>query len=209
MIIYKITNSVNNLIYVGLTSRLLKRRFNQHKKIGKNISCLQQAFIDLGVDNFSIYQIDSANSIAELNSKEKYWIEYYNSIYPNGYNRRSGGNIFIVSDKTKELLSKNSIGRKASKETKLLLSEMRKGNKNIMFGKNHSEKSRKQIGLNRLGKYSGENNPKTKLTWDIVNEIRSRYIPRKVSTVQLGKEYGVRHTCIVKIIHNKTWVKNS
>ena len=44
-----------------------------------------------GEDNFTFETIDSANNLNELNDKEIYWINFYNSISPNGYNVTGGG----------------------------------------------------------------------------------------------------------------------
>tara|TARA_R110000764_G_C10784550_1_gene356673 strand:- start:105 stop:506 length:402 start_codon:yes stop_codon:yes gene_type:complete len=39
-----------------------------------------------------------------------------------------------------------------------------------------------------------------KLTFDIANEIRSKYIPRKYSSYKLAKEYGVSQRAIMQIL---------
>lgn len=45
-----------------------------------------------GIENFTIEQIDSANSIIKLGELERYYIEKYNSQDPNiGYNLSAGG----------------------------------------------------------------------------------------------------------------------
>ena len=50
----------------------------------------------------------------------------------------------------------DTTGTKASKETRKLLSSMRKGEKNIMFGKTHSEEVRKKISKGKKGKKLSE-----------------------------------------------------
>lgn len=51
----------------------------------------------------------------------------------------------------------------------------------------------------------GERNCRAKLTAKQVNEIRQRYIPRKVSSLKLAKEYNVSKCTILEIINYKTW----
>lgn len=51
----------------------------------------------------------------------------------------------------------------------------------------------------------GERSGKAKLTLAQVQEIRRRYVPRKVSCRQLAEEFGVRSQHIYSIIRNKTW----
>lgn len=51
----------------------------------------------------------------------------------------------------------------------------------------------------------GENMGWAKLTQQQVNEIRSKYIPRKYSMRKLAKEYKVSYGAINAIINNKNW----
>lgn len=44
-----------------------------------------------GVENFSIEQIDSADSSNELGEKERSYIKQFNTRVPNGYNLTAGG----------------------------------------------------------------------------------------------------------------------
>lgn len=96
MIIYKITNKVNGKIYIGLTRRSLKVRWKDHlarAKYDREKSIYLYNSINLyGEENFSIEEIDSAENDFELNDKEKYWAEFYNSYSPNGMNIALCGN---------------------------------------------------------------------------------------------------------------------
>lgn len=47
-----------------------------------------------------------------------------------------------------------------------------------------------------------------KLNYDIVAEIRSKYIPYKYTTYRLAKEYGVGQVQIYRIVKNKEWKTN-
>nr|DAF44275.1 MAG TPA: intron associated endonuclease [Podoviridae sp. ct8Lf7] len=93
MIIYKITNLINNKIYIGLTTTELKVRWNSHRHCVKSdprhLYCSMRKY---GIENFTIEQIDSADSIIKLGELERYYIEKYNSQDPNiGYNLSAGG----------------------------------------------------------------------------------------------------------------------
>lgn len=92
--IYKITNRINNKIYVGKTTNIY-RRWKDHKRLAfieghkEYNKPLYQAFRKYGLENFDFSIIESVdNNIGE--EKEKYWIKYYNS-YNNGYNASLGG----------------------------------------------------------------------------------------------------------------------
>lgn len=62
--------------------------------------------IKYGVEHFKWEIIDTAKTKEELDSKEKYWISYYNCVTPNGYNVELGGNsVGKHSEKTKRKIS--------------------------------------------------------------------------------------------------------
>ena len=88
--IYKITNQINQKVYIGQTSDY-KRRFVEHKAKGygqeKN-KLLYYAFDKYGIDNFSFEVIEETE---DYNERENYWIKYYNALKPNGYNMTEGG----------------------------------------------------------------------------------------------------------------------
>jgi hypothetical protein len=57
------------------------------------------------------------------------------------------------------------------------------------------------------GRYlHGDQVPGSKLTWEKVREIRAKYIPIKISTRRLAREYGVSQT-MIRVILNGTWWK--
>jgi group I intron endonuclease len=72
MIIYKITNNINNKVYIGQTIESIKKRWQRHTwrcTIERNKMAITNAIIKYGKENFIIEQIDIANSIEELNEK--------------------------------------------------------------------------------------------------------------------------------------------
>jgi len=117
MIIYKATNKITNKIYVGQTTHTLDKRIKNHIKESK-IDSNRPFMLSInkyGVDNFIFETIDSANNLDELNDKEIYWIDFYNSVSPNGYNITGGGQGKKMKT-TKELSKLISEGLKKSKK---------------------------------------------------------------------------------------------
>lgn len=102
MIIYRITNIVNDKVYVGQTIRTLKERWKQHRSQAKHGStyAIHSAIRKYGEDNFEIEIIDTASNREELDAKEIYWIEFYNSMTPNGYNLCEGGRSHRMTPET-------------------------------------------------------------------------------------------------------------
>lgn len=66
-------------------------------------------------DDLSWEVIDHANTIDELNEREKYWISFYNSYGENGYNLTKGGegvSGLVHSSYTREKISESERGTK-------------------------------------------------------------------------------------------------
>lgn len=90
--IYKISNTINNKVYIGVTSRTIEERFAEHKNRieERNSIHLYQAMEKYGRNNFYVELIDTAQTKEEMFEKEKYYIKLYDS-YNNGYNMTLGG----------------------------------------------------------------------------------------------------------------------
>lgn len=89
--IYLITNTINGMQYVG-QSVDISQRWSQHKTTAKNIketADLYQAMREYGIDNFTCEVIEECSK-EQLNEREIYWIDYYDTFY-HGYNMTRGG----------------------------------------------------------------------------------------------------------------------
>ena len=124
MIIYKSTNKITGKVYIGQTTHSLDKRIKSHIKESK-IESNRPFMLSIkkyGIDNFVFEIIDSSDNLNELNDKEIYWIDFYNSVSPNGYNVTGGGQ----GDKTigtKELGKRISEGLKNSEKWQTLLND--------------------------------------------------------------------------------------
>lgn len=90
--IYKITNQKDNMCYIGQAVDFA-RRWKDHAKCGLGIDTpasnkLYKAMIEDGLWNFSFEILEECPS-AQLNEKEKYYIQLYKS-YEFGYNSNKG-----------------------------------------------------------------------------------------------------------------------
>lgn len=81
--IYKITNKITNKSYIGQSVRI-ERCWKEHQQLTSN-SVISKAIRKYGVDNFN-FEIIETCSKENLDDREIYWIQYYNTIVPNGYN---------------------------------------------------------------------------------------------------------------------------
>ena len=137
-IIYKAIGP-SGLVYIGQTTKSLTHRKGQHAyraKKGDRRTALQIAILEYGFSMFTWDKIDTANSKAELDAKEKHWITYYQSDNPaHGYNSTDGGFHYKDTEETRRKKSKahkgkerpEIKGRPLSAEHRRKLSEAMKG----------------------------------------------------------------------------------
>lgn len=122
--IYKISNLANGKIYVGqAVSHILNHkkyrpyghegRFRCHISEAfsskKNQShYLNNAIRKYGINEFSVELIEYCE-IENADERETHYIKELNSLYPNGYNLKNGGNVFTHSDESKKRVSNGVI----------------------------------------------------------------------------------------------------
>ena len=99
--IYCFTNKINNLKYIGQSKHISKRKLEHFRDDIKLKTEFGKALVEFGSDNF-YFEILENCSIEELNEKEKYWINYYNT-YKNGYNMTFGGSDIIDYEKNRAI----------------------------------------------------------------------------------------------------------
>jgi group I intron endonuclease len=167
MIIYRITNKLNNKIYIGQTIYTLDIRWKKHLwnvKHRKNVY-LYNAINHYGPENFLIEEIEKCTNINELNQRETYWIQYYKSNQKEfGYNMTTGGdnrtlNPELVAKIAKTRRDKN---QHLSVEHKQAISNFNKGKilskitrqkiSTALIGKKVSDETRKKISDAQKGK---------------------------------------------------------
>ena len=150
--IYIAINNINNKVYIGQTIRTLKNRRQGHydsmKRIGTK-SYFTNALIKYGINNFKWKIIDIVYNQKSLDTREKYWIKFYQATDSKyGYNLLSGGGSGRTPNKELRkklsLANKNQNNRKGCKwsaESKLQLSIKNKKR----YNKLPTEKKQKQV----------------------------------------------------------------
>lgn len=86
-IVYKITNKVNNKKYIGITTRSIEERFEEHCKAKSGIG---YAIRKHGRSNFKITELEYAEDQEELIELEMENIKKYKT-FKTGYNQTIGG----------------------------------------------------------------------------------------------------------------------
>lgn len=171
--IYKITNKINNKVYIGFASNV-KNRIKIHKSSSKKEdSKFYRAVRKYGWDNFEYTVIyESSDRDYTLKVMEPKFIKEHDS-YLNGYNSTLGGDGcfgMVLSDKSRKQISdKNKIPKPQTKEHSAKIStslkEYHKNNK-VVFSQEHKQK----LSLSNKGKLKGikkskEHIEKMKLRW--------------------------------------------
>lgn len=99
--IYKFLNIITNEVYIG-QSIFVEERIKQHLQkynvpTESDYNCkFHKALREYGIENFTVEVIEEC-SLDELNEREIYWIEYYNS-FSHGYNGTRGGKGSLIID---------------------------------------------------------------------------------------------------------------
>lgn len=96
--IYKITNLINNKIYIGQSS-IIELRWST-EKAGNCGKKLKNAFLKYGTENFK-FEIIEECSQEELNEKEMFYIKKFNSVQE-GYNITLGGEGYRLYENSEE-----------------------------------------------------------------------------------------------------------
>lgn len=230
-VIYLIKNIITSKLYVGQTNNL-PRRWSQHKSaasLNKRMFPLYRSIKKYGIANFTLEIIEECNK-ENVDEKEIYWIAFLKTTDKKfGYNLSAGGK--PLSDKNIKRIVRPK-GWKHSEETKKKMSEQRKGPKNSFYGKHHSDEVKQKMSndpnrhlcgeknhffgkhhtqetrtlISELAKKkTGEKNPFSKLTNNIVLEIRDFYENEKISIAKLARKYNVSEACIACIVHRRSW----
>uniref|UniRef100_A0A6C0D9A6 GIY-YIG domain-containing protein n=1 Tax=viral metagenome TaxID=1070528 RepID=A0A6C0D9A6_9ZZZZ len=118
--IYKITNLATEKCYVGqAVSHILNHkryrpyghegRFRCHVSeafSSKKNQChyLNNAIKKYGVEDFVVELIECCE-LSDANDREIYYIQQFDSLFPNGYNLKNGGSVFTHTDESKKRVS--------------------------------------------------------------------------------------------------------
>lgn len=119
-IIYKITNTKNNKIYIGQTKQSLNKRFRDHishafnSKRPNDLNCkLYIAMREEGINHFIIEELESIENTTRYfaDKKEIDWISKLDTTNPEiGYNVDKGGH--VISEKCRKARISQLLGSK-------------------------------------------------------------------------------------------------
>lgn len=175
--IYKITNKIDGMFYIGKTKYTIDARYKGHlnqalrnKELNITSSRLYNAMNKYGIDNFTVELVEEC-PYDILSERERYWISILDSRNPSvGYNICKGGECGpggpMMKGKhhslqTRQKMSADRMGSKNSNygnrwsqsdELKALHSKLSKGENNGMYGKTHSQESKNKNRESHIGR---------------------------------------------------------
>jgi len=193
--IYKITNPKSS-IYIG-QSIDIERRFKTYKSLNSKVKLqpkLFNSFLKYGVENHKFEIILECN-VNELNDKERYYQDIYNSISrTNGLNcilTKSNDKSGTYSEESKLKMSNSAKNKKLSDSHKLKISKSLIGNKRSL-GIKQSEATRLKKSKNSLG-----NNYRGNIIIDI--ETGVFYSSQK----EVCALYGLKASSLSSMLNNR------
>lgn len=200
--IYKITNTNNNKLYIGQTTK--KRptdRFSQHRYLARHpeqessISYLHRAMASDGIDNFKFEILEEVDDDV-LNEREQYWIEKLETLTPNGYNLTKGGEgtkgySRIPSLEEREQKSKSM--KSFYENNPEAVEKIRERSLSLWQNEEYRKKvteSNKKFYAEHPDMFKGENNPMygKHHTEEALEKIRNHAATRKTKIAQLDKD---------------------
>jgi group I intron endonuclease len=131
-IVYVVTNTVNGHQYVGITRRLLRRRWCAHLRSARKgvKTALYDAIRKYGHEAFTVQEIACALSVHSLGNLESAMIISLRTRAPNGYNLTDGGyGVAGIDPETRRRITQGNIGRKHTPEARRLIGLASKGHK--------------------------------------------------------------------------------
>lgn len=150
--IYCITNTINGKKYIGMTSMSVRKRWrlhishSKHEHGGMYNSPLQADIRKYGESCF-VHQVLTTTEDKELAMQlEDEMTITLNTLIPNGYNRIIGCH-FDRKSENRSGDNNPMWGKHHSEETKRKISESNKGENHHMYGKHHSEEHKKRMSL--------------------------------------------------------------
>lgn len=182
--IYLTTDTTNGKQYVG------KHHYNKEGE-------LDPSYHGSGVIIKNIYKkrpetlkeeyVKTCYSEEEMCSDEQYYIKFFKTLWPYGYNLTEGGDGGeIPCEEIRKKISLKLKGRTLSEETRKKMSLTQKGKNIWMKGKHHSEETKKKISESNKGRPSG-----------MLGKKHSEETKKKMSESLSGKKnpfYGKHHS---------------
>lgn len=190
--------------YIGVTSRSVEERFNEHVRLAKreNIYHFHQAINKYGAESFITEILEENVPSTKIVESEKFWIKKFDS-FKNGYNMTEGGQGhtagFKHTEETKKKISESHLGKILTDEHKKNIGlasskqihtvERRLEQSERMKGKKLSNETKKKISETLKTKMSGDGNG---MFGKKHKRVTCEHCNKEVSTPMYKRWHGVK-----------------
>lgn len=210
-VIYLITNLVNGKRYVGQTVSI-QSRWKAHQKESRNGNQrpLYRAMRKYGLVNFVIEELGQYPDTKSLNEAESYWIRYYQSETPLGYNLTSGGDRgWSVTGEVRRKLTLSHGGLTEDQELEVV-QKYKLGFGSIQLSDEYGVRA--STILNILERHRCQRRTQSESKGGLPRELEPEVIleySNGNNASQVGREYGVSYVVILGVLRrNKFPVKS-
>ena len=205
--IYKITNLVNNKIYIGQTVHPNKRWWEHQKRAKTHYDDypIHLAINKYGAENFSFKILEWTE---DYDNEEARFIKEYNSISPNGYNLIDGGHPPIM---TGERHPKNTVSNNTVKSIIQELKNNTLSDREIAIKYDVTDKIVADINHGYTHRQENENYPirikkgRQYLSEEQVKEIKDLLINSQFSFTEIAEQYGTTKVNISQINNGRSF----
>lgn len=215
--IYMYENKNTGKRYIGQSTNIRKRKW-EHLHKPSSTSYIDKALAKYGEEAFNFSIIEECCA-SQLDDREKYWIQFYNTI-ETGYNIREGGqsmrgekNVMAVLTEVQVLsiikllkegkLSNNDI----AKEFNVSLNTIDLINRCQTWTHMHNHKIniRNESHSSAVPIRAGENNKSAKYKEKTIKAIIQEIETTETSLVQIAKKFNVSEDLVYDISRCRTW----
>lgn len=208
--VYVVINQINNKLYIGKTNKP-DYRWGQHKKVARGgpskypneFSVVHKAIQKYGESNFEFVVLEEFDTENEAYYFETWWIEFLLfNISGAGYNLNIGGKGGLKPSPA--TLAKKSLaaqGKTHTLDTRNKLSLLNTGTNNPSYGLKRTDETIAKMSQ----KQRGENNPFSKITEQIVLQLRLDYDTGKYTYKKLAEKYNLTYDHAYRIAKRKVW----
>jgi len=191
--VYKTINLINGKIYVGQHSTNDKNKdikyigngITRQSRANYNDNLFHRADRKYRYSNFKRVLIQFCDSQGELDKKEVFWMNSFNSMMPNGYNMVLNAGGGYVNKEHYEKLSKKYKGRFLTEEQKKKISIANSGRGHYLYGKSLLEETKCKISKANNGKVRT-----SEVKERISNTLKKKYRSGEVKHPMKGKRHS-------------------
>jgi len=220
MIIYKATNTINGMSYIGQTIFTIDERRLKHERLDDK-SYFQNAIESHGKDVFEWEILYECSTPEELSEKEMFYVEHFNTLRPNGYNLTKGGEgSFWTGDNNPAKMDwvRQKISDKAKGRKREDLSERNKSNSGKTYEEIYGEERAGEIktlkSKQRTGKPGArwtdemkQRSVKSKAKYRYILKDPNNNIFEELSTREISRKHDLSRSSVRLMIKDGISVK--